>query len=408
MDYGYIKNGKVYRNAFLNFPEKEIGTVKDSEEATIQYFTDRFQNLLDEIAEVQDKIESQSNKGSFLMKVINLKESLPTMDGLGDFESVHNKLGEIESELNTYIDQNRHKNLQIKTALLEELKSVASSHEWKSATEAIKEIQQKWIKTGAVDSEHKDKIEGEYKQLTNQFFERKSAFYAEIEKMMQEKEADYEEFLKKAKEKITKGSSNFKTLKADLMTEWKELGKIRHEKHATFWEEFQRLLKSAMKPSRGMGQGKASVEENIKRRQEILDKLSVLSESLEPKINLNQVRKEWKMAGFVPKQKNYEMNETFHRLTSLISEKIFLGQLLQKKARKDMSEQDLEKLRIRLLYDLLNRDVAELKTFEENVEKFNTAKGLDHLLDQKLFQQKRKVEVKKEILDQLKGLQNGN
>ena len=65
-----------------------------------------------------------------------------------------------------------------------------------------------------------------------------------------------------------------------------------------------------------------------------------------------------------------------------------------------------DKLRIKLLYDLLNRDVNELKTFELNVEKFNTAKGLDSLLDQKLEQQKRKVEIKRELLKQLKSAQN--
>lgn len=55
---------------------------------------------------------------------------------------------------------------------------------------------------------------------------------------------------------------------------------------------------------------------------------------------------------------------------------------------------------------MLNRDVNELKTFELNVEKFNTAKGLDSLLDQKLEQQKRKVEIKRELLKQLKSAQN--
>jgi HKD family nuclease len=94
------------------------------------------------------------------------------------------------------------------------------------------------------------------------------------------------------------------------------------------------------------------------------------------------------------------------RVSGMLSEKIFLNQLLNKKAKKGISPEERDKLRIKLLYDLLNRDVNELKTFELNVEKFNTAKGLDSLLDQKLEQQKRKVEIKRELLKQLKSAQN--
>ena len=76
MEYGYIKDGKVYRKSFLDFPEREIGTVKESEEATIQYFTQKFEAIVSEVEDVKSKVEEHANKGSFLIKVINLKESL--------------------------------------------------------------------------------------------------------------------------------------------------------------------------------------------------------------------------------------------------------------------------------------------------------------------------------------------
>lgn len=404
VEYGYIKEGKVFRNAFLDFPEREIGTVKENESTTLDYFTERFSSLQAEIEDVESKIESQLNKGSFLMKVLNLKESLHEIDALGDFESVFKKLERIEADLNDYIAQNRHKNLQIKTALLEELKAVAKSHEWKSATAAVKEIQQKWIKTGAVEAEHKDKIEGEFRELMDQFFERKAAFYAELEQMMKDKEADYVAFLEKAKAKISSvDPSKIKALQKQLMTEWKELGKIKPEKHSEFWTKFQAMLKAASNQSRGgHQQRKASAEEALKRKRAMLDELKKLSDELEPRVNLNQVRKEWKTSGFVPREMNQELNDTFYQVTSLLSEKVFLAQLVNKKADKGISEEEKGKLRIKLLYDLLNRDLGELQTFEENVEKFNTSKGLDNLLEQKLLQQKRKVQIKRDLLEQLK------
>lgn len=408
MEYGYIKEGKVFRNAFLDFPEREIGVVKENEEATMQYFIEKFESLTKEIEEVKEKVETQTNKGSYLMKVSNLKEGLSELDALGDFVAAHDTLTKIEQELNQYIVENRHKNLQIKTALLEELKTVAKSHEWKSATAAIKEIQQKWIKTGAVDSEHKERIEGEFKELTNSFFERKAEFYAEIEKMMQEKEADYLSFLEKAAKTLNDAdASQIRNIQKQLVEEWKGLGKIKPEKHSEFWGKLQVLFKKSGAMARKSQQNKkASAEENEKLKRQMLDKLKTLGEQLAPEVNLNQVRKEWKSIGFTPKEVNNELNESFMHLTGIISDKIFLNQLLEKKARKGMSDVDRDKLRIKLLYDLLNRDISELQTFELNVEKFNTAKGLDQLLDQKLEQQKRKVEIKRELLKQLKSAQN--
>jgi len=404
VEYGYIKEGRVFRNPFLDFPEREIGTVRENEEVTINYFTERFASLQAEIEDVKAKIESQANKGSFLMKVVNLKESLAEQDALGDFEQTFRQLEEIEAGLNEYIVQNRHKNLQIKTALLEELRAVAKSHEWRSATAAIKEIQQKWIKTGAVDTELKDKIEGEFKELMDQFFERKASFYAELEKMMKDKEANYESFLKKVRDKLSDADpSKLRFLQKELMNEWKELGKVKPEKHSEYWGQFQGLLKSAMAKARGGQQNRrASSEQALKQKKEILEKLQKLSEELEPKVNLNHVRRDWKNSGFVQRDQNYELNNAFQEITSLISEKIFLSQLLNKKAPKDASVEERDKLRIRLLNDLLKRDMTELQNFEENVEKFNTAKGLDNLLEQKLQQQKRKVQVKRDLLNQLK------
>ncbi|KYG77200.1 MULTISPECIES: DUF349 domain-containing protein [Roseivirga] len=408
MEYGYIKEGKVFRNAFLDFPEREIGVVKENDESTFQYFTERFQSLEKEIEEIKEKVENQSNKGSYLMKVTNLKEGLSELDALGDFEAAHTTLTTIEGELNEYIIQNRHKNLQIKTALLEELKVVAKSHEWKSATAAVKEIQQKWIKTGAVDAEHRDRIEGEFKELTNSFFERKAEFYAELEKMMEEKEADYAQFVEKASKTLANSdASKLRDVQKQLMEEWKALGKIKPEKHSAFWNEFQGVLKSAFnKAKKSQSNKKASAEENEKSKRELLGSLEKLNEQIVPEVNLNQVRKDWKSIGFTSKSVTPELNESFMRVSGMLSEKIFLNQLLNKKAKKGISPEERDKLRIKLLYDLLNRDVNELKTFELNVEKFNTAKGLDSLLDQKLEQQKRKVEIKRELLKQLKSAQN--
>tara|TARA_B100000965_G_scaffold406166_1_gene443631 strand:+ start:4609 stop:5832 length:1224 start_codon:yes stop_codon:yes gene_type:complete len=401
VEYGYIKDGKVYRKSFLDFPEREIGTVKESEEATIQYFTQKFEAIVSEVEDVKSKVEEHANKGSFLIKVINLKESLGNVDALGDFEGLYHALEQLETELNEYIAQNRHKNLQIKTALLEELRVVAASHEWKSATEAIKDVQQRWMKTGAVEVEHRERIEGEFKQLVGDFFDRRAAFYADLEKMMIEKEADYEAFLNQAAKQLAETPAHkLRAVHGDLKKRWKELGKIKPDSHSAFWEKFQKLLKDSLRKAKQ--QSGQSPEESRKLKEALVERLRQHSEELVPKVELRKIQGEWKSIGFPGKEANKKLQTEYRKLTMLIGEKQFLDRLLNKKARKGMNEGERETLRIKLLQDLLYRDTTELKTFEENVVKFNTASGLDSLLDRKLADQKEKVAIKRALLSQLK------
>ncbi len=399
--FGYIEEGKVFRRGFMDFPDREVGVVKETEEETLQYFTERFESIAQQVEEVKSKIQDQANKGSFLVKVTNLKKSLSEADALGDFEALYNVLESLEKELSEYIAQNRHKNLQIKTALLEELKIAAASHEWKSATLAIKEIQQKWMKTGAVEAELKGKIEDDFKTLTGEFFEKRASFYADLDKMLVEKEAEYEKFLKSAQTTLDKAESGrLRSVQNQLKEEWKTLGKIKPSRHQEFWNDFQKILKTASKKVKA--KSNASPKENETRKLKVLSQLKEINNDVAPKADIRPLMNEWKSIGFASKELNGQLNQEFHELTSLISEKKFLNELLNKKARKGVSDKDKESLRIKLLYDLLHRDVNELNVFEENIEKFNTSKGLDTMLEKKLTQQRRKVEVKKNLLAELK------
>ena len=406
MDYGYIKEGKVFRNGFMTFPEKEIGIVKQSEEETFQYFEERFNQVFNEVEDVQTKINEQANKGSFLIKVTNLKDSLPQFDALGDFESLYTRLQLLENELTEYIEQNRQKNLQIKTALLEELRVAAASHEWKSATATVKEIQQKWMKTGAVAAEHKDQIEGTYKQLINQFFERRDSFYADLDKMMVEKEEDYKRFLVHAKQIIERAEfGQLKSVQNRLKEEWKLLGKIKQERHQIFWNEFNAMLKGAYKQFKAKANSPESTAENENKKKQLIERLILMNQEVAPKVDLKSIMNEWRKIGAISRDSTQRLNLQFQELTSMLGEKMFLNSLLLRKAKKGMSEKETAILRVKLLQDLLRRDVAELMVFEENIEKFNTSKGLDNVLDHKLNQQRQKVEVKKNLLKELKRAQ---
>ena len=96
------------------------------------------------------------------------------------------------------------------------------------------------------------------------------------------------------------------------------------------------------------------------------------------------------------------LQNEFLFLMDQISEKQFIESLLHKKLKGKQNDAEKERVRMKIIYDLLHRDKNELSTFKENLEKFNTSSGLDKLIGGKLELQERKVKVKEEILKQFK------
>jgi hypothetical protein len=404
-EYGYVLDGKIYRKAFMDFPDLIIGELKETEEQTLTYYKERFDLAVGQVEAVKSKIESNTNKGSFLMKVIHLKDTLHEFDAIGDFEGLYATLNALHTELDEYIEANRQKNLDIKTALLVELKEVAESHDWKASSALVKEIQGKWLKTGAVAKEKRAEIEDAFKDVTQRFYERRSAFYADLSKMAEEKESAFEEFLEKAEAlKSIKDIAELRKVISTYKEQWHALGKIKPAKHSEFWEQFQTIIKAALNQAKKIEKVKSKIspEANRNSKEAIIGELEKANESILPKVDLNAINRKWKAIGPVGKKFSEELSEKYLRLSGTISEKKFLNTLVEKKSKKGASDDDLNKLRIRLVRGLLDRDYSELKTFEENMGKFNMASGLDNLLDRKLAQQKLKVEIKKDILTELK------
>ena len=389
----------------MDFPDLIIGELKETEEQTLTYYKERFDLAVGQVEAVKSKIESNTNKGSFLMKVIHLKDTMHEFDAIGDFEGLYATLNALHTELDEYIEANRQKNLDIKTALLVELKEVAESHDWKASSALVKEIQGKWLKTGAVAKEKRAEIEDAFKDVTQRFYERRSAFYADLSKMAEEKESAFEEFLEKAEAlKSIKDIAELHKVISTYKEQWHALGKIKPVKHSEFWEQFQTIIKAALNQAKKIEKVKSKIspEANRNSKEAIIGELEKANESILPKVDLNAINRKWKAIGPVGKKFSEELSEKYLRLSGIISEKKFLNTLVEKKSKKGASDDDLNKLRIRLVRGLLDRDYSELKTFEENMGKFNMASGLDNLLDRKLAQQKLKVEIKKDILTELK------
>lgn len=405
-ELAFIEGGKVILKEQQGFPQREIGEVKEDEEAAMQFFKDRFESLKEKVDKVQHQIETEDNKGSFLMKVLNLKESLSSFDGIGDFVALKERLEMLEKMLEDYISQNRKRNLEVKSTLIEEAKSYAANPDWREATEKLKELRQRWIRVGAVEEDKKEEIENTFQAVYDEFYEKKKAFHEAKKEMMAAREKQYESLIEKAKKLQSDKSEPDELAKKSnaLVEEWKSLENIPKEKYALLLKEFKKYTQAGRKTGNSKNPKFQSKENNDKEKLTLIEELKA-AQKLNPAEAVEKakaIQQKWKNSG---KTFNKSLNEEYFTLNDYIFEKSFLENLFERKAKKGLDEKEAIKFKMNILRDLISRDQRELNVFEENLEKFNLGtQKLDKMVGFKHEKQKRKLAVKQQIMEELRDL----
>lgn len=400
----YVENDKVFLKTQDPFPAREIGTIKSSEEETIQYFVDRYNKLADKVAAVKKLVEEQDNKGSFLQKVLNLQSELRQYDGIGDFIILSDTLDNLQLMLEDYIKQNRKRNLEVKNILTEEAKSYATNPNWKEATEQLQELRQRWVKVGAVEKDHTEMIEANFQAVYDDFYGRKKVFYEVRIAMMDSRIQQYSLLLQKA-ERLNDKEGLSETDKASqvekLITEWKSLENIPKEKYDELLKAFKKNTTHKTTKVNKSSKSKAN-KAGESEKKSLIDQLRV-AKTLPHEAAIDEAKKiqqSWKAASHISLPK--VINEEFFFLTDYIFERNFLENLSAKKIKGGTDNKLAIKDKMNLLRNLISRDEKERLIFEENMGKFNLDNAsFDKMMGFKYEKQIRKVIVKQQLLADL-------
>ncbi|MEP0985363.1 DUF349 domain-containing protein [Ekhidna sp.] len=385
--FGFIKDGKVFQSSWGDYPDREIGEVRDDNtEKSTQFFQERFSDLEKKITEVTEKIDSTENKGSFLMKLVHLREHLPQHDGLGDYLSLHDKIVKYESLVRDIIQKNRVRNSEIKNALLAETKEAVAIINWKEATEKINDIKSRWIKTGSAEEDKNESFEESFWDQIKEFFDRKKQFFEDKIKLTDHRKRQYQELIEDARNLADiHGKERFTKVKA-LKEQWKEIGGIPAEFYQPLNNEFNQLLKGRRYEPPKDYTGTLTKLEAIKAGEESYD-----SEEL------TKLKKEL----FRDRAKNIDKFKCLE-LIQLLNEREFVIKIAHKRF-PDFAKQDADKkksIKIGIIKDLISRDSDDLKTYEENSANFSSNDGkMNKLVESKIKSQKRKIEVKSKLLE---------
>lgn len=408
--YGYIRENKVFLKGFMGQADRQIGEVKEDEVSTLKYFEARYALLGGKVERLKADIQENENKGSFLMKLIHLRDSLMQADALGDFIPLIEELNEQESLLNEIILGNRAKNLEIKTILIAEAEQLKDSIDWKETTEAFKELKLRWIKTGPVEKEKQDEIEGQFEAIVQHFFENRKYFFEGLALQADENIKTYESLVEQARD-----AHDFPDVKMafeiskKIQRQWKESGKVPAERRQPLWDEFSKLnnrifskYKRTLNPGpmmhpRELMQKVETLTEEIKQMASKTTSYSLISRA-------KGIQEEWRK---LPERKPKEANlivRSFQFFSDIVFEKAFLEKLVHGKFEDfdDKSVEEQTQIKIALVKDLLRRDQTELEAAQANSENFRVQSAdFDIMMKKKLFSVKRKVDVKNYILKQL-------
>ncbi|MEN2284185.1 DUF349 domain-containing protein [Algoriphagus sp. SE2] len=408
--YGYIKDNKVYLKGFLGQDDRIIGEVKEDEASTLNYFEARFEQLKEKVEKLKSDIQENQNKGSFLMKLIHLRDSLMQADALGDFVPLIEDLNKEEEFLNEIIQANRSKNLEVKKALILEAEELKDDTDWRETTEAFKDLKLRWIKTGPVEKEFEEEIEKKFNDAVQHFFENRRHYYEGLALQAEENIKVYEALVVQAREAhdFPDAKVAFEISKK-IQKEWKSSGKVPAEKRQPLWDEFSRLnnrifsrYKRTLNP--GPSMHPREIIRKVEQLTEEIKKLSGQPTTYELINRAKKIQEEWKK---LPMRKPKEVNLTarsYQFFMDIVFEKAFLEKLVHGKYA-DFDEKPAEEqkqIKIALIKDLLRRDQTELETVQNNSENFRVqTQDFEIMMRKKLSGLKRKVDVKNYILRQL-------
>ena len=408
--FGYIKDNNVYLKGFLGQQDRVIGEVKESKESTIKYFEDRFGVVRQKVEKLKRDIEENQNKGSFLMKLIHLKESLYAYDALGDFPNLIAELEKEEAFLEEIIQVNRERNLEIKKELIAEAEAIMHSTDWKKASDDFKEIKLKWLKTGPVSKELEKDLETSFQQALDIFYGNRKNFFDGLALQAEENLKIYENLLEQAREAHDMADVRLAfEISKKIQKKWKESGRVPADKRQPIWDEFSKLNNRIFSKYKRVMQSTPTLSPGlmIKKIEKLAQEMQLLSaggSSPAVMFEAKKLQAEWKKLPPKKPRNAQQSIQTFVFSTDLVFEKSFLDKLAHSKYedfdQKDKTDQ--KNIKAGILKDLIARDQKELNSIKENTENFRSNEAeFDVMIQRKIYGYNRKLEVKNHLLKEL-------
>ncbi|MDY6382095.1 MAG: DUF349 domain-containing protein [Bacteroidales bacterium] len=219
-----------------------------------------------------------------------------------------------------------------KEALSEKVSEVISREmktmkDWNAATEEINALFNEWKTIGPIPKKDNETLWTKFKTMIDGFFESKKEM---LDKMKQAEEENYNKKLAicvKAEEiaKREDFDAATKELK-DLQEEWKHIGYVRKNLSDKIWLRFRAACDEFFnRKSESYLQTHREVEENIKKKQDLIEELKGYQFSEDKQQNVDALKdfqKRWFEIGFTPREERKKLQEQWDEVINANRDKL--------------------------------------------------------------------------------------
>ena len=208
-----------------------------------------------------------------------------------------------------------------KKAIIEKARKLLDKKEIIAASRELDRLSDEFRKAGRAGSkEQDDELWNEFRQVKDEFYAKKRAYFEELDKANAEQRAKKENIIERAKE-IVNNVENIREANAQmdaLRKEWKEVG-YSGKGDDYLWKEFAKVMDEFQeKKKERHGEMLKLFEERAAKKEELIKRARILlanSEFTDEEIEkVKALRGEYKAIGFAGKDKDDDLYQRFNEI----------------------------------------------------------------------------------------------
>jgi hypothetical protein len=365
-----------------------------------QHIIARAKELLDETV-----VQKALNELQYLHKLWK-EEAEPVAEEFREktweeFKEVSNKIHERKSELIAVIESEQQENLEKKTKIIEELKSLSAPESvnhsyWQQAIKRVEELRAEFLRLGPVPKKISNQNWTDFKLVLRNFNTGKNDFYKNLKGSQIHNLEAKQALIKTAQDNMNSEDWEIVVpLFKKLQEDWKTIGHVPRSQANKVWDDFRDACNTFFKNYREKNNATGdNWKENYKSKKALLEDLKALTDEEGSVEKIETIKNAWNAVGKVPKDKlsiNTEFNKT-------LREKLKLNKINEF----DLKEENLSESQLTDKARKVKNQIADLESeivqLENNLSFFGAAKRDNPLLKDTY----EKLDSKKEQLTSLR------
>ncbi|MBL7022865.1 MAG: DUF349 domain-containing protein [Candidatus Marinimicrobia bacterium] len=276
----------------------------------------------EEICAEVDKLNSSDN---WINNIGKIREFQKKWESIGPVPKTKNKsieqrfqlsIREFYSHYRKQLGDKEQNHIQEKEEICKKAEKLSTSRSWNTTSEELQQLQKDWHKIGKVSHEMEEEMWGIFQGFVDKFYTRRHTYYDKIEQRQRENLMLKEKFCSLAEEILSSIDWNHAEFSFHKLEEdWKIVGPVPKENTKDLRDRFQKSVKAFNKLREEHQEEIAQLQkDNFEKKEQLCKQAEEFSNSNDWKTasqNIDELFKEWKSIGFVPKDKEDKIWKRF-------------------------------------------------------------------------------------------------